>query len=135
MSIFSSILQKLGLGGEEKKTEEATGSSTEASGTPQGIMETPAAAPAPAGGESVDIEAILNDLTAKSSENLDWKHSIVDLLKLLGIDSSYAHRKELAQELGIEGYQGTAEQNIELHRIVMVKLAENGGRVPSDLLA
>jgi hypothetical protein len=135
MSIFGSILHKLGLGGDEKKTEEATGSSTEASATPQGIMESPAAAQAPAGGQSVDVEAILNDLAAKNSENLDWKHSIVDQLKLLGIDSSYAHRKELAQELGIQGYQGTAEQNVELHRIVMVKLAENGGKVPSDLLA
>ncbi|ADV46278.1 DUF3597 domain-containing protein [Nitratifractor salsuginis] len=134
MSIFGSILHKLGLGGDEKKAEETT--NNEASGTPQGIMDSSAAnAETPAGAESVDVEAILNDLAAKSNENLDWKHSIVDLLKLLGIDSSYAHRKQLAEELGIQGYEGTADQNIELHRIVMVKLAENGGKVPSELLA
>lgn len=90
----------------------------------------PAAAPA-----EVDVTAILNDLAAKNPEKLDWKKSIVDLLKLVDMDSSLSARKELAKELGYDGdMSDSASMNIWLHKQVIKKLAENGGKVPSDLL-
>ena len=85
--------------------------------------------------EPVDVDALLTEKAEAASEKLDWKVSIVDLLKLLSIDSSYGARKELAAELGIDGYEGSAAQNIEMHKIVLTKLAENGGKLPEDLLA
>jgi hypothetical protein len=96
-------------------------------GNPPGI----AAAPPPA----VDVASVLDGLSAKSSEKLDWKKSIVDLMKLVGMDSSLSARKELATELGYTGDQNdSAAMNIWLHKQVMKKLAENGGKVPADLL-
>jgi hypothetical protein len=88
----------------------------------------PAAAP-------VDVEAVLRDMAeAKGGGASDWRRSIVDLLKLLDLDSSLDARKELATELGVNaGAHGSAEQNMALHRAVMRKLAENGGKVPDDL--
>jgi hypothetical protein len=92
-----------------------------------------AAAPAP---KNVDVAAILDGMAAKHGEKLDWKHSIVDLLKLLGMDSSLAERKELAADLKYTGDTGdSAKMNVWLHKEVMRKLAENGGKVPADLLA
>lgn len=93
---------------------------------------TPAAAPASA----VDVAAILDKLTDQSDENdLDWRKSIVDLMKLLGIDSGLKARKELAKELGYTGdMANSATMNVWLHKQVMKKLAENGGKVPADLL-
>lgn len=91
---------------------------------------TPGAPPAPTA--TVDVEKLLADKAAGTPS--DWRHSIVDLLKLLGLDSSLAARKELAQELGVQGEAGTAETNIALHKAVMRKLAENGGKVPADML-
>ncbi len=87
-----------------------------------------AAAPPP----EVDVEAIL---TAEAAgKDLNWRTSIVDLMKLLGIDSSLANRKELATELGYTGaLDGSAEMNIWLHKAVMRELAANGGKVPADL--
>ena len=79
----------------------------------------------------VDIEASLD--ARDGADKLNWRTSIVDLMKLVGLDASYAERKELAQELGREDYSGTAEDNIWLHRQVMNKLADNGGRVPPSL--
>ncbi|TIX50145.1 DUF3597 domain-containing protein [Alteraurantiacibacter aquimixticola] len=81
--------------------------------------------------DEVDIEASLD--ARDGADKLNWRTSIVDLMKLVGLDASYAERKELAQELGREDYSGTAEDNIWLHRQVMNKLAENGGRVPPSL--
>lgn len=82
----------------------------------------------------VDVEQILNDLAAKSKQKLNWKTSIVDLMKLLDLDSSFAARKELAQELDYSGdMNDSASMNIWLHKQVMNKLAENGGKVPDDL--
>src|SRR4051794_19100638 len=96
-------------------------------GNPPGI----AAAPPP----SVDVASVLDGLAAKSSEKLDWKKSIVDLMKLVGMDSSLSARKELATELGYTGDQNdSAAMNIWLHKAVMKKLADNGGKVPVDLL-
>ena len=87
----------------------------------------------------VDVEAKLNDLAANASESLDWKVSIVDLLKLLELDSSYGARKEMALELGYsEGdieSKGSAEMNMWLHKQVLNKIAENGGKLPEDLLS
>jgi len=83
---------------------------------------------------SVDVEAVLNDLAAKNKEKLNWRTSIVDLMKLLKLDGSLASRKELAKELGYTGStDDSATMNIWLHKQVMKKLAENGGKVPADL--
>ena len=91
------------------------------------------AAPAPA--QQVDVAAILNGLAAKNPEKLDWKRSIVDLMKLVGMESSLSSRKELATDLGYTGDQNdSASMNMWLHKEVMKKLAENGGKVPADLL-
>jgi Domain of unknown function (DUF3597) len=82
----------------------------------------------------VDVEAVLKDLASKNKEKLDWRHSIVDLMKLLKLDSSLAARKELAKELQYTGdTRKTAAMNIWLHKQVMIKLAENGGKVPESL--
>ena len=82
----------------------------------------------------VDVGAVLRDLAAKSTERLDWQHSIVDLMKLLDLDSSLNARKELATELHYTGdMNDSASMNIWLHKQVMQKLAENGGKVPDDL--
>ena len=91
----------------------------------------------PAGGapmSNVDVEAVLTKLAAESKEKLDWRKSIVDLMKLLKLDSSLSARKQLAQELGYKGsLDGSAEMNIWLHKEVMTKLAESGGVVPESL--
>lgn len=99
----------------------------------------PAAPPstaAPAGpAKAVDVAAILNGLAAKNPERLDWKKSIVDLMKLVGMDSSFKARKQLAQELKYTGDPNdSASMNIWLHKEVLRKLAENGGKVPPELL-
>lgn len=84
--------------------------------------------------EPVDVEAVLTDMAAEKGGPSDWRHSIVDLLKLLDLDSNLEARKELAAELGVSaGAHGSAEQNVALHKAVMRKLAENGGKVPADL--
>ncbi|MET0289417.1 MAG: DUF3597 family protein [Pseudoxanthomonas sp.] len=91
----------------------------------------PALSPA---AEPVDVAAVLTDLATQRAGKSDWTHSIVDLLKLLDLDSSLEARKELATELGVNaGAHGSAEQNIALHKAVMKKLAENGGNVPDEL--
>lgn len=92
-----------------------------------------AAAPAPAG--SVDVASILDAAVKQNGQKLDWKHSIVDLLKALNLDSSLTARKELAGELGYTGdTSDSATMNIWLHKAVIKKLSENGGKVPADLL-
>lgn len=88
-----------------------------------------AAAPAPA---PVDVAAVLGAMPG--ADGLNWQSSIVDLMKLVGIDSSYENRKELAHELGDANYSGSAEDNIALHKAVMKGLAENGGNVPASML-
>ena len=95
----------------------------------------PAAAPAapakPAPMAEVDVEAKLAGMA--EGKTLNWRTSIVDLMKLLDIDPSYANRKELAVELGRTDYEGSAEDNIWLHKKVMRELAANGGKVPASL--
>lgn len=84
--------------------------------------------------QAVDVAAILTDLASKNAQNLDWRHSIVDMMKLLGLDSSLSARQELAKELHYSGSSDdSASMNMWLHKQVMQKLAENGGKVPDDL--
>jgi hypothetical protein len=86
--------------------------------------------------ERVDVAAVLTKLAAQNEEDLDWRRSIVDLMKLLNLDSSLAARRQLARELHYAGdMNDSASMNIWLHRQVMQKLAENGGKVPADLAA
>src|SRR6516164_9599004 len=83
----------------------------------------------------VDVAAILNGLAAKNPEKLDWKRSIVDLMKLVGMDSSLTARKELAKDLHYTGdVNDSATMNVWLQKEVLKKLAENGGKVPAELL-
>ncbi len=100
----------------------------------------PSAAPAatttlaPATAVHVDVTALLDEIASHHGEKLNWRTSIVDLMKLIGLDSNLANRKELAQELGYPGEKdGSAEMNIWLHKQVMRKLAENGGTIPVEL--
>ena len=140
MSIFSSIMSKIfNRGGAQAaeappvRTAQGASSASAASG--------PAATSAPAGGgnaggaqQTVDVEAVLTELAGKAGQKLDWRHSIVDLMKLLNLDSSLSARKELAGELHYTGdTNDSAAMNIWLHQQVMKKLAENGGKVPEDL--
>ena len=85
--------------------------------------------------QSVDVDAVLTQMATKNSEKLDYKKSIVDLMKLVGMDSSLQSRKELADELGYTGDKNdSAAMNVWLHKQVLRKLAENGGKVPANLL-
>jgi len=100
----------------------------------------PAAAPPPAAPAAparvVDVAAILDGFAAKNPEKLDWKKSIVDLMKLVGMDSSFGARKQLAQELNYTGDPNdSASMNVWLHKQVLIKIAENGGKVPQELLS
>jgi uncharacterized protein DUF3597 len=97
---------------------------------------TPTATGAPAAVATVvDIEAVLTQMAAKNPQKLNWRTSIVDLMKLVGMESSLTERKELAKELGYTGnMQDTATMNIWLHKQVLRKMAENGGKVPANLL-
>lgn len=89
---------------------------------------------APSPGGTIDVTAILDGMAAKAGQKLDWRHSIVDLMKLLGMDSSLTSRKELAHELNYSGDTGdSAKMNIWLHKQVMAKFKENGGKLPADL--
>lgn len=100
---------------------------------PSATAAAPAAAPA-APIQQVDVEAILNGMAQKNAQKLNWSTSIVDLMKLLDLDSSLTARKMLAQELKYTGdTNDSAAMNIWLHKQVMIKLAENGGKVPDAL--
>jgi Domain of unknown function (DUF3597) len=127
MSIFGSIMSAI-FG----KSAGAAASSPPTSGASPSTV--PSQSPAQASGQPVDVEKVLTEAAAKKKEKLDWRRSIVDLMKVLDLDSSLQSRKELAQELGYKGeLNGSAEMNIWLHRQVMQKLAANGGKVPADL--
>jgi len=125
MSIFNNMLSKLGFG--DKKKAVVTETAPEA---------TPEAAPAPVAISEVDVVAKLAELASSHAEKLNWKVSIVDLMKLLGLDSSLGARKELATELGCPANKmgDSAQMNMWLHKTVLQKLAENGGNIPADLL-
>jgi hypothetical protein len=125
MSIFGSIMSAI-FGNAQAS----------ASPVPPGVAPSAptGSSPPPAAAGQVDVAEVLDDLEDESDEDLDWRHSIVDLMKLLKLDSSLTARKTLATELGYTGNMGdSASMNIWLHKQVMTKLAENGGKVPSDL--
>lgn len=113
----------------------APGSGTTAApGTSAGAGSSAAPASTAKPGATVDVAPILDKLAASNKEKLDWRHSIVDLMKLLNLDSSLAARKTLADELHFSGDKNdSASMNIWLHKQVMTKLAENGGKVPDEL--
>jgi len=125
MSIFSTILSKLGFG-----------KSSIAEETPAADAASAPASSAPAPISTVDVVAKLEGMASSNPEKLNWKTSIVDLLKLLGIDSSLTARKELATELGCPADKmgDSAQMNMWLHKTVLAKIAENGGNIPSELL-
>jgi hypothetical protein len=164
MSIFGKIMDKLGLGRDEspaatqpraQATAKPGSTVTQAprSATPAGQQQaqmspqaTPrSATPPPTQAQrsaqptpmsNVDVEATLERLASQHDQKLNWRTSIVDLMKLLGMESSLAERKELAQELGFPQDQmnDSAKMNVWLHKEVLRRLAQNGGKVPKDLL-
>lgn len=125
MSIFSKI--KDAIFGPKAQAQEAPPAAA-----PAAVAPAAAAPAAPTPMSDVDVAATLAAMAG--ADKLNWRSSIVDLMKLLDIDSSYENRKELAQELGNASYGGSAEDNITLHKQVMKALAENGGMVPADML-
>ena len=135
MSFFSSILEKLGIGKHAVPDADAS-TQTPAAPAPGAsptttVINQPSAAPI----TQVDVAQKLEALAANHGETLNWRTSIVDLLKLLGLDSSLTARKELAEELHYTGStDDSAAMNTWLHSAVMKKLAENGGTVPAELL-
>ncbi|GAA4494725.1 DUF3597 domain-containing protein [Gluconacetobacter tumulicola] len=131
MSILGTILSTI-FGHAEATTPAAAPATTTPAAPPAGQTPAPVAPSAPPA--PVDVAAILTDLAAKAQQKLNWQQSIVDLMKLLGLDSSLAARKQLAEELHYTGdTSDSASMNVWLHRQVMQKLAENGGKVPDDL--
>ena len=133
MSMFGNLMAKV-FGPKHPATATA---SAEAPATPSGSAgaATASTSPTPATpAEPIDVGAVLDDMAAKNPEKLDWKRSIVDLMKLVGMDSSLSARKELAQELHYTGsMDDSATMNIWLHKQVMTKFAENGGKIPEGL--
>ena len=127
MSIFSAIKDK--IFGHATAATPAPAADAAPAAAPEA-----AAAPPPAVESEVDVEASLASMDG--ADDLNWQTSIVDLMKLVGIDSSLDNRKELAQELGYTGdLDGSAEMNIWLHKATMQQLAANGGKVPASMLA
>ena len=154
MSIFGNIVSAIFGHSEAKAAEQpatpAAGATTAAppppasaapsaataptASTPASKTAAPAAAAQPGKLPSVDVAAVMQKLAAQSKEKLDWRKSIVDLMKLLDLDSSLKARKQLADELHYPGdKKDTTAMNIWLHKQVMTKLAENGGVVPKEL--
>ncbi|MGV3571915.1 MAG: DUF3597 domain-containing protein [Ramlibacter sp.] len=140
MGFFSKILDKLGFDAGAGKVEEMLRTPAAPAAPNTNVAGAgPAAAPAAAAAQpatQVDVAAQLEQKAAASSQKLNWRTSIVDLLKLLDIDSSLAARKELATELGCPPalMEDSAQMNVWLHKAVMAKLAANGGKVPKELL-
>ena len=127
MSVFGNIMDKI------FKHSAATAAPAPTA-APAATTAAPAAPAAPAAQPQVDVEQVLTIMAQQSGGGGNWQTSIVDLLKLLGIDSSLANRSALGKELGVHaGADGSAEQNIALSKAVWAKLAENGGRVPASL--
>jgi Domain of unknown function (DUF3597) len=139
MSIFGNIMSAIFRHGTSAPAAPTTSAGNQAPArqaspaTPAGPS-TASTSTGAAPGQPVDVEAVLNDLAKKNKEKLNWRTSIVDLMKLLDLDSSLSARKELAQELHYSGdTNDSAAMNVWLHKQVMQKLADNGGKVPADL--
>lgn len=144
MSIFGSIVSAIFGSKHAAQSQPTTTTTTSAGASPTAPSAgSPAAKTAPPAGTSAsagqpisrsELEALIARTVAAQDEKLDWRQSIVDLMKALKLDSSLTARKQLAQELGYTGaLDGSAEMNIWLHRQVMTKLAESGGKVPESL--
>jgi Domain of unknown function (DUF3597) len=136
MSILGTIMEKvLGKGPASPAAAAPAASSPKASGPTYAAPSAPdSTSPSRQPGPSVDVAAVLDDLSDKTTQKLDWRHSIVDLMKLLSIDSSLAARKQLANELHYDGDNSdSASMNIWLHKQIMAKLAANGGKLPENL--
>ena len=135
MSVFGSLMGK--ILGHSARASEAKVNAARAS-APAAAPPPAAAAPATAATAPVTIElieSVLTDMAAVSKQKLDWRNSIVDLMKLVGIDSDITNRRALANELGYTGdLNDSATMNVWLHKAVMQKLVENGGSVPANLL-
>ena len=137
MSIFSRI--KDAIFGSKAAARPSTPSPEATSGrTPSASSSTAAPSTKPAQAPAqpvVDVEAVLEKMAADNGQKLNWRTSIVDLMKLVGMDSSFENRKELARELGYTGDPGdSAAMNIWLHKRVMKELAAHGGKVPANML-
>jgi 3-oxoacyl-ACP reductase-like protein len=133
MGIFGNIMSA--IFGRASTAEASDASTAQASPAPHPAnTSAPAPAGAPVPGQTVDVAAVLTELAKQKKEKLNWRTSIVDLMKLLDLDSSLTARKQLAAELHYSGdTNDSAAMNIWLHKQVMKKLAENGGKVPADL--
>jgi hypothetical protein len=132
--ILGNILSALGLG---KDKDEKTAAKDKMSGSTQpGGMDVSRYTTKKEAAKPVDVAAIMEAKAKANPQELNWKESIVDLLKLLGIDSDQQNRKELASELGapLDLFDDSAKLNVWLHKKVMQKIAENGGKVPANLL-
>jgi len=128
MSILSEMFHKI-FGSAAQAAPASTGTPQQAPTPSAGASASTTAAPA-----SVDIAKVLDAAVAKKGEKLDWKHSIVDLMKAIDLDSGLKARQQLAKELNYTGdTNDSAKMNIWLHAQVMKKLADNGGVVPADL--
>jgi hypothetical protein len=134
MSFFGKILEKLGM--KSAKAEPAPAPKPAPAPTIAPKPAAPPPPPKPVAISVVDVVAKLESLAAANPQKLNWKVSIVDLLKLLDLDSSFAARKELAVELGCPAVAmgDSAKMNMWLHKTVLKKLAENGGNIPKELL-
>ena len=138
MSIFGSIMGAIFGHGAQAKTPDGKTAETTATAAPGAAPASTSTSASPASGTSaaqtVDVAAIVDKAAAATGEKLDWRTSIVDLMKALDIDSSLAARKELAKELGYTGdTNDSASMNVWLHKQVMTKLAANGGVLPADI--
>jgi 3-oxoacyl-ACP reductase-like protein len=130
MGLFSAIMDKIF---HHPAAQPQAQPAPQAAPPPAQPQAPPVAASTPAA-RPVDVEAVLSQMAAQKGGGGNWRSSIVDLLKLLDLDSSLSARKELAQELNVHaGTDGSAEENIALHKAVMAKLAENGGKVPDSM--
>src|SRR4029453_17168268 len=138
MGLFNSLMSKIfghAAPATTASASQAAAAAPAAGGTPQTPAAAGSSAPAPAAAPVVDVAAVLNDLAKKNPEKLDWRKSIVDLMKLVGMDSRLGARKQLATELHYTGDQNdSASMNIWLHKEVLKKLAENGGKVSQEVL-
>ena len=132
MSIFGKIMSAI-FGSKAAATPAGAGTAAGGAAAGTGSAAAPSSAPA-APAQSVDVAAIVDKAAAAKGEKLEWRTSIVDLMKALDIDSSFTARKELAKELGYSGDSNdSASMNIWLHKQVMAKLAANGGKLPPEI--
>ena len=134
MGMFSDLMSKIFRPSTAASTPSAPAAPTGGIGSVSAPIAQPTGAVDVA--RAVDVAAILDKMASENKQKLDWRHSIVDLMKLVGMDSSLSARRELAADLRYSGDTGdTATMNIWLHKEVMKKLAENGGKVPQELLS